>query len=312
MASFRVRVYRNRDVLWVELMGAATATPAPQVKKEVAAAFAYGARPSDGEAEAAGEAGEIGDAGDAPRGRYVLDLSQVLTVGGHTLEAILDAVPRVGEVALIPPPESGWFEGVRRRIDLSVTVYASERHALLALGLESRGTLIERPDENRRHVRVETNLRSKIWFNHPQGARFGRTIITNLSKSGAYLTKLDVPLGPDEFRYFASGMGPLMIDLPISLDAKRHVRSRVVRVDTRGGLPQLGVKFEELDPSLERALASYIAARVPEALARAREAKEREPTAADPSAGGGESGGAPGPLGPSSSARVKILRAMAG
>jgi hypothetical protein len=255
MATFRVRVYENLDVRWIELAGAAAATPSSRVREEVSDAFER----------------EDEDHGEVRR--YVLDLSQVLTVGSPTLEAILDAVPQNRDVALIPPPERGWFGAVSRRIDLSMPVFANEKHALLALGLETRGTLLDRPDENRQHLRVETAIKSRIWFDHPKGPRFGRALITNLSKTGAYLTRLDCEIGPDEFRYFASGAGPLVIDIPIDME-RGHVRSRVVRVDTLRGLPQLGVQFEEMEPAMERAIARYIAARCPEDATRVGAARK--------------------------------------
>lgn len=245
MAGFRLRCYDNEDVRWIELLGAVAATPGARLREEVARAF---------------DESEWRE--DISR-RYVLDLSQVVTVGTLTLESILYAVPPSREVGLIPPPVPGWFAAMGR-IDLAVNVYASERHALLALGLDSRGTLLERPDENRRHIRVETAIKARIWFDHPRGPRFGRALVANISKTGAYLTKLDCEIGREEFRYFAGGQGPLLVDLPISLERRGHLRSRVVRVDTNRGIPQLGVHFEEVDPEFERSLARYIAERCPE------------------------------------------------
>jgi hypothetical protein len=253
MPSFRLRCYDNEDVRWIELLGAAAATPAQRVREEVAACF-----------------DESDWHGDLPR-RYVLDLSQVCTVGTLTLEAILDAMPASREIGLIPPPVQGWFAAIGSRIDLSVAVYAGERHALLALGLESRGALVERPDENRRHIRVETALKARIWFDHPRGPRFGRALVANLSKTGAYLTKLDCEIGRDEFLHFAGGAAPLLLDLPISIERRSHLRSRVVRIDTDRGVPQFGVHFEEVDAEIERLIARYIAERCPdEGAERAR------------------------------------------
>jgi hypothetical protein len=244
MSRFRVRCYENGEVRWIELAGAAAATPADTVRREVRAAFL--------------------PEGEGPARRYVLDLSQVLAVGGRTLEAIIGAIPPDREVGLIPPPQPGWFEEVGGPLDVSVTVYASERHALLALGLESRGEPCESAIDKRRHLRIPTSLRSRLWLHSPRGERFGKAIVSNLSKSGAYLTQLDCELGAEEFRYFATGGGPLVLALPI-VPERRHIRSRVVRLDTVRGVPNLGVSFEEIDPELERALAAYVAERAGDA-----------------------------------------------
>ncbi len=250
--GYKVRTYENGDLRWVEPSGAATATSAEIVTRAVREAFAAEPAP-----------------GLPPPQRFILDLSQVITVGGRTLEAILEGVPPGRDVGLIPPPQPGWFAGVGRRIDVSVTVYASERHALLALGLDSRGVPRDRPTEKRRYPRIETALRSRLWFQSPRGERFGKAIVGNLSKSGAYLKQLDVELGPEEFRYFASGAGPLMLVLPIgpvtpdqvgiaARGERRHIRTRVVRMETVRGVPHLGVHFEDIDPEVEDAISTYI------------------------------------------------------
>jgi hypothetical protein len=247
MASFRIRCYENGDARWIELLGAAAATQPARLRAEIAAAFAHR---------------EHGEDENEPR-RFILDLSQVIAVGAPTLEAILDAVPRGPEIGLIPPPEPGWFAEISKRIDLSVAVYANERHALLALGLVTRGRLLDRPEEHRRHVRVETSIKARMWFRAPRGERGGRVIIANMSKSGALLTRLECDLGPEDFIHFAQETGSLHLSLPLEMEMHK-LRSRVVRIDTTRGAPHLGVRFEELDPLFERALSRYIAERCPE------------------------------------------------
>lgn len=247
MATFRVRCYDNPGVRWIEIAGAATATPAARVRAEIAAAFNDGMEGPD------------------ERRHYVLDLSQLVTIGGPTLEAVFDAVPEAREVSLIPPPQAGWFAAFNRRIDLTMGLFASEKHALLALRLESRGEVVKRIDEHRRAPRVETAIRTGVWFDHPHGPRFGRALVANLSRTGALLASLDCPLDRDEVRHFIAGMAPLTLDIPIGLSRHRF-RSRVVRLDTgRGaGVPLLGVRFEEVQPEQESALDRFIAQRVPE------------------------------------------------
>lgn len=250
MSSFRVRTYANGDVRWIDLEGDAAATLTARVHNEVASAFDRGA-----------------DHETAPC-VYVLDLSGMAPGSGvHALDAILDAVPPATKLALIPPQDPGWCAGLGHRHAISAEVFATQQHALQALGLEGRGTPRERPDENRRHDRVSTQLRARISFEHPRGTRWGQAYIANLSRSGACLKRLDIAdFNADDLRYLASGVPT--VTLEIALDAGRgRVRGRVVRLNDEHGLPNLGVRFEEISPPLAVAIAHYVEERRAEALA---------------------------------------------
>jgi hypothetical protein len=124
-----------------------------------------------------------------------------------------------------------------------------------------RGTPPERADESRRHPRVETSLRSRVWFDLPRGPKFGQAWVANLSRRGACLTRLDLGLAPDELSLLAPGTRPFRLDLAIG-GARGKVSARVVRADAGRALSRLGVRFDDIEPALDRALERYIAERV--------------------------------------------------
>ncbi len=241
MSSFRVRSFTNGDVRWIDLEGDATATGAERLQRDLAAAFDT----------------LVDD--EAPPGRYVLDLSAIgAEEGGETLDAILDAIPADTRLALIPPQTDNWIEAVGRRHALVADVFSTQGSALQALGIRSRGQQRESPEDGRRHARVDTALRAKIWFEHPTGTRWGQAYISNLSRSGALLKRIDVDhYDPDMYRWLASGVPAVSIDLAVG-GGRGRIKGRVVRLKDTNGLPNLGVQFEEVPPQLAVALAAFI------------------------------------------------------
>jgi hypothetical protein len=235
----RVRCYENRDVRWIEVSGGAAAAPGAAVRTEVAAAIA---------------------GADVHAARYVVDLSQLAAVGLPTVTAILGALPSSREVAVVPPPERGWLETVGRAIERPVTFFGSVVQALAGLGIDGRGVPRKERQENRRYVRVDTAIETRVWLKLPDGGRRGRATISNLSRGGAYLTALDWTLGPADVRAFLAGAGEVTLSIPLDHD-KAHVRARIVRLETGRGVPHLGVQFEDVEPATGAALARYVAAR---------------------------------------------------
>ncbi len=116
------------------------------------------------------------------------------------------------------------------------------------------------PPERRRAPRVATKLRARIWFDHPQGGRLGRAVLTNVSRTGAYLTNIDCQLTGDEFRWFKEGIAPVQLYIPVSETDRHEVRSRIVRVESEHASPHLAVKFEGASPAFEEALVRFLQA----------------------------------------------------
>jgi len=243
MDTFRVRSYDNGEVRWIELVGDARPTLCTRITRDVAAVFDHDAAQS------------------APPHTFVLDISGV-RLDPSTLDAVLDGVPPACKLALIPPDEMGWYGGLAHRHAISADIYMNQHHALRALGLATYGLLRERPDEARRHPRIETAFRSRVWFEAPRGARFGQAFVANLSRRGACLTRIDMDVARDELSLLASGTQPLHLDIAIG-GAQGKVLGRVVRAG--GGLSRLGVFFEQVESPLDHALAMFIAERAPEA-----------------------------------------------